>query len=258
MKRKLYDLTDEPFAMFVNRVGEVLRDEGINHNIVGGVAVQSYALKLLIDKYGGNVLSLIERPEVRIQDYIRSTDDVDVAMELKGDEGERILRIKELLPQFNFDEVAPTGESIVEVKPARIGISRPTFRVYVDGQGSDDQMIAMNIGRGRNGSLRGFHNGWYSELIKGSRSLNVPYCEGFDVAVNVPRLEHLLATKIAGSRAKDLMDIHNLAQLAKEAGVNLDHGEMSKMLLPDYEDSYLRFLSSDFPGVKPKLSRAKH
>ena len=47
MKRQIYDLTNEAFGMFVNRVGTVLNEEKIPHYIGGGVAVQAYILSML-------------------------------------------------------------------------------------------------------------------------------------------------------------------------------------------------------------------
>ena len=249
MKRELYDLTDDPFAMFVNRVGEVLREEGIPHNIVGGAAVQGQVLSMLVEKYGIDVYGLIADPDIRVQDYLRSTDDVDVALKLEGDDRERIRRINGILPRFAFEDITPNGESIVEVRHGRVGASRPTYRIYIDGKGSDEKVIVMNIGRGnKNGKVRGLDTKWYDEFIDQSQRITVPYAEGFEIVMNIPRLEHLLASKIAGSRAKDLMDIKNLVDLTKSIGRGLDVDEIGKILLPVNERNYGRFIASYYNG----------
>lgn len=247
MKRQIYDLTDEPFAVFTNKVGSVLKAEGILYNIVGGVATQAYILDMLTGKYGKSVTELVEDEEVRIQDYVRRTDDIDVSLSLEGDDREKIRRITTIiLPQFSFETVSPSEESIFKFKVERMGASRPKFKVYVDDQGSEDDVIAMNIGRNQKDIRRlDFH--WYDEFLSQGKELVVPYLDGFDIRTRVPRLEHLLASKIAPSRAKDLMDNKNLATLAKETGIKLDFKEIEKVLMPNHEDNLYRFLNAEYP-----------
>ncbi len=248
MKRQLYDLTDEPFAMMVNRVGTVLREEGIKHNIVGGAAVQSYILHMLTKKYNENICGLNYNPNVRIQDYIRSTDDVDLALELEEEsDTEKVKRINKILPKFAFEDIAPCGEYIVEVRSERIGASRPTFRIYIDGKGSQEEVVAMNVNRGKGGDIRNLEDKWYNKIIGDSQELVISYNPNYELRVVVPKLEHLLVEKIAGSRAKDLMDNKNLADLSKEVGRELDFSEMKSMLLPINERNYFRFLEAQYP-----------
>ena len=83
MKRQLYDLTDEPFVMFVDRLDEVLKGEEIRYNVVGGVASQAYILDMLSKKHDRPIDGLVRYEDVRVQDYLRSTDDVDIALDLK-------------------------------------------------------------------------------------------------------------------------------------------------------------------------------
>jgi len=248
MKRQLYDLTDEPFAMIINRAGAVLKEENIKHNVVGGAAVQSYILHMLTTRYNEDVYSLIYNPNIRIQDYIRGTDDVDLALELnEKDDTEKIKKINKILPKFAFEEIAPCGEFIVEIRPERIGVSRPTFRVYIDGKGSQEEVIAMNINRGKGGDIRNLEDHWYNEIIEKSQELIIPYNPNYELKVVVPKIEHLLVEKIAGSRAKDLMDNKNLADLSKETGRELNFEEMRSMLLPINEINYFRFLEAQYP-----------
>jgi hypothetical protein len=153
MKRSLYDLIDEPFIMFVNKVGEVLNEEGIKHNIVGGVAVQAYILDMLTKKYGKNILEIVEDERIRAQDYIRGTDDIDVSLSLKGDDVEKIKKINHILPKFAYEDISPIGESIIEFRTERVGASRPIYRVYVDDAGSKEDVISMNLSRGQEKDL---------------------------------------------------------------------------------------------------------
>ena len=249
MKRELYDLTDEAFVMFVNRVGSVLRRERIEHNVVGGVSVQAYILKMLTEKYNKTICDLAHNSVLRLQDYVRSTDDVDLA--LKFDElvdTEKIKRINNLLPHFAIEEsISPCAESIIEIRPERIGASKPTFRVYVDEKGNDESVIAMNINRGNKGDIHNLDDSWYNELIKGSQQLIIPYTSDYNLRINVPTLEHLLATKISGSRAKDLMDNKNLVDLSKEMRNPIDLGEIERLLLPENQKKYFTFLEMHYP-----------
>jgi hypothetical protein len=251
MKRQLYDLTDDPFVVFVNQIGHVLRAESIPHNIVGGVASQAYILNMLTKKHGKSVRDLTRDKEVRVQDYVRSTDDVDVALDLEGetDDTDKIRRITtEILPQFNFTELSPNGESILEFRAERVGASRPRYRVYVNDQGGAEDVVAMNIGR-QPKDLHSLDPVWYAEFLDQGKEITIPYSEGYTLRLRVPRLEHLLASKISQSRAKDLMDNKNLASLAKDMGVELDFAEISRTLSPRHEDNYHRFLSAEYPAM---------
>lgn len=248
MKRELYDLTDEPFLMFANRIGKVLKEEGIRHNLVGGVAVQSYLLNMLCKKHNASVQDLLLNHGVRVQDYVRSTDDIDLALLLdEQDDIDKIRRITAFVERLPFEEIDPHEQSVVEVRAARYGASRPTFRVYVDGRGSDQDVLAMNIGRGQKDALKNIENTWYSTFIEQSQSLMVSYNGKYALSVQVPRLEHLIATKVAASRAKDLMDNKNLADLAKDLRVSLDFSEMEAVLLPAHIDRYADFLHQHYP-----------
>ena len=252
MKRQLYDLTDDPFVVFVNKVENVLKAENIPHNIVGGVASQAHILDMLTKKHGKSVEDLTRDKEVRVQDYVRSTDDVDVALDLEGeiDDTDKIRRITtEILPKFNFTELSPDGESILEFKSERIGASRPRYRVYVNDKGDIEDVIAMNIGR-QPKDLHSLDPALYTEFLNQGKEITIPYSEGYTLNLRVPRLEHLLASKISQSRAKDLMDNKNLASLIKDLGVELDFAEISRTLSPKHEDNYHKFLSAEYPNVR--------
>ena len=250
MKRQLYDLTDDPFVVFVNQVGDVLRAESIPHNIVGGVASQAYILNMLTKKHGKSVEDLSRDREIRVQDYVRSTDDVDVALGLEEEtDTDKIRRITtEILPKFNFTKLSPDEESILEFRAERIGASRPRYRVYVNDKGDTEDVIAMNIGR-QPKDLHSLDPALYAEFLDQGKDITIPYSEGYTLRLRVPRLEHLFASKISQSRAKDLMDNKNLASLAKDMGVELDFAEISRTLSPRHEDNYHRFLSAEYPAM---------
>ena len=256
MKRQIYDLTDQPLIMFTDRVGKILRDNDIQHNIVGGVAAQAYILKMMIDIYGKNATEIAADPSIRIQDYIRSTDDIDMALSLTGDDEEKIKLINQkVLPRLPYEGISPDQESIIEFKEERRGASRPIYRVYIDGQGSQEDVIALNISRGQLKDMHRLAPEWYNTFLEQGQELTIPYSEGYSLKLRVPKLEHVLASKIAHSRSKDLMDNRNLATLAKEAGVELDLGEMARILIPDFEDEYSAFTFSEFPENVKRIGR---
>ena len=250
MKRALYNLTDEPFLMFTNHIGEVLEQEKVKHNLVGGVAVQAYLLDMLCKKYGTDIVGLSSKTDIRVQDYVRSTDDIDIAMLLEEKEDiKRIKKINDITVKFPFEAINPDGQRIVEIKSERYGASRPTFRLYVDGKGSEEEVIALNIGRGQPGSLKHFFDAFYNVFIEGSQKLTVPYQDSYALKINVPSLEHLLATKIAGARAKDLMDYKNLTDLAKQTGTPINLGVLSGIMIPFHEDKFARYLHTAYPEL---------
>ncbi len=252
MKRQIYDLTDEPFVMFVNRIGSVLRDENIPYNIGGGVAVQAYLLDFLCKMYREDITGLSHDPQLRIQDYIRSTDDVDVALKIEEDgkeleEEQKIKRIISILPKLAFEEISPSVQNVYEFRTARSGASRPTYRVYTDDEGSEEEVIAINFFRGQVGSLRGIDEKWYNHFIDNSYDIRLSYNDRSEVVVTVPKLEHLLAMKINNSRAKDLMDNKNLADLLTSQGVELNFDEIERIIPPESIDNYNHFLKCHYP-----------
>lgn len=248
MKREIYNLTDEPFALFVNKVGAVLKEKGIEHSVVGGVSVQAHMLDMLTKKYGSDVYHLVHNPSLRMQDYIRSTDDVDLSLKLdETTDMDKTKRINEILPYFACDEsYSPSEESIIEIKQERIGVSRPTFRVSVNDKSNEQDVISMNITRDKETGLRHLNSFWYNEIINQSQDLAIPYINNYKLNVRVPKLEHVLATKISGSRAKDLMDIKNLVDLSRVMGREINLEELEDMLLPGNRDHYFSFLSTQF------------
>lgn len=248
MKRQIYDLTDQPLIMFSDKVGKVLTDANVSHNIVGGVATQAYILNMMSQFYGKNVSEMVEDSNIRIQDYIRSTDDIDLALGLEGNDGEKIRLInQEILPNLPHEAISPDEESIIEFREGRRGASRPTYRVYTDEKGSQEDVIALNISRGQLKDLHKLDSKWYNTFIEQGQELVIPYSEDYSLKLKVPKIEHVLASKIAHFRSKDLMDNRNIATLVKKLGVDLDFNEMSEILLPNYEDNYHQFLYSEFP-----------
>lgn len=249
MKRQLYDLTDPAMFMFVDRIGKVLKEEGIPHNVVGGLAVQSYMLDMFSKKYNCSINDLVKNPDFRVQDYVRSTDDIDLALGIDGDDATKINKITRFLPKLDFEDIDPNEEAIIALKLLRKGAYRSTFLVVNDGVTSDENIIAMNISRGQEGDLHKLSHIWYNAFLENSQRLSLQYNDKHSTSVQVPKLEHLLSNKIAASRAKDLMDCSNLVTLLKDRKVQLDFEEMGRVLMPVYQDNFQSFLSNNYPDV---------
>jgi hypothetical protein len=248
MKRQLYDLTDDGFAVFVNKIGSTLKDAEIPYNIVGGVSVQAYILDMLCRKDGQNLEGISHNPNIRLQDYIRSTDDIDIALDLKGEDREKMSWItRYFLPKLEFDALSPDEESILEYRAERRAASRPKFRVYRNDAGTEEDVIAMNISRNKPKEIHELEDGLYLPFIEQGVELKVPYSKGYGLSIHVPRVEHVFATKIAKSRAKDLMDIKNLSLLVKRSGKELNFCEIETILAGNmFEEKFEDFMEQNF------------
>lgn len=246
MKRELYSLSDEEFAYFVNNLHRQMGKEKIPYILVGGTAVQAHILKRLSDKTGKNLSDLVLDPEVRLQDYVRSTDDVDltVSSSIVKKEGEVgfTKKINRVLDGLAVREViSPSEEFILGYKLIRRGIKRPRFQIYVDDEFDDEMQIAMNIGRHKK-DLRNLDSKNYELFVNEGKVLKIPFTSDFIISTKVIKPEHLIASKVSQFRAKDTMDIHNLADLMRDCGEKLDTSEIRELLLPNYQRNYERFL----------------
>jgi hypothetical protein len=246
MKRELYNLTDEQLSFLVTTLDKEMHEEGMQYIVVGGVAVQAHMLKRLHEKTGMTLVQLAENPEMRLQDYIRSTDDVDLAIDssIQGSLGEvetakKIFKVQEgmAVPEV----ISPSGESILGYTLARKGLQRPIFQVYLDGETDDDSRVTLNIGRNTSG-LHNLDKQFYDIFVKYGEEIFIPYNERFELKTRVISPAHLFASKIAKFRAKDTMDIHNLADLMRGSGEEIDLSEIKRLVLPDHEINYVRFL----------------
>ena len=246
MKRELYMLSDEELAYFVDNLHRQIEKEGMPYVLVGGTAVQVHVLKRLSNKTGKNLSELVSTEGVRLQDYIRPTDDVDLAisssvLETYG-EVDFAKKVNKVLDGLERKEViSPSEEFLLGYRLIRKGVKRPRFQIYVDDKGDDKMQIALNIGRNKK-DLQNLDSKNYDFFVGGGQLLNIPFNEGFSINTRVIKPEHLIASKIAKFRAKDTMDIHNLADLMRDCGEELNLSEIKKLLLPNYERNYERFL----------------
>ncbi len=256
MKREIYNLSDEEFAYFVNEIGRSFDATRIPYIFVGGTAVQLHIIKRLHEKHGADIVTLLR--DVRFQDYIRSTDDIDLALSQEvypekesitsrevypsRKEVEYAKTINAVLDSLKKEVVSPSGEHILEYKIARRGVKRPVFSILVDGETSERDSIALNINR-KPSDLRNLESSLYQTFVDERERIVVPYNSSFSIDVSVIPLLYLLATKISHFRPKDTMDIHNLADLIRDTKEELDLARLQEILGVDNTRNYDRFLS---------------
>jgi len=256
MKRELYNLGNEEFALFVNKTEEILKDLRIPHTFVGGTAVQAHTLKRLCEKYDTDVSTLASNKHIRFQNYVRSTDDVDLAL-LFPDNASDLDLVRMVTDELygSLEGVYLSGdeEHLFEYGLVRRGISRPVFSVAVDEVVGEN--LALNLSK-QSRHLKGLGLRFYDEFIAEGEDLVIPYSDGFDIRMRAYKPEHVLATKISQFRAKDAMDLKNLVTVMHESGEEVDEEELRKILLPLYTDNLGKFNS--LTGMNVDLNCNNH
>ena len=237
MKRELFNLADEEFMTLLERTDGAFRKSGISHIFVGGVAVQCYIARCLCEKYNTNLVELAKSGGVRIQDYLRSTDDVDLALKMNcSDEVEAGKKIYDVLDNIvgEGEFFSPSGEHIISIDLLRRGHVKPQFQVGVDGETNPDMVVAFNIYRKpkdlSDKSLREFEDRFYDYFIDRAVDLKVPYSGGRDVTLRVKNPSDLLTTKIVRGRPKDLHDASALVQCGRSHNNLINYKDIEKIL----------------------------
>jgi hypothetical protein len=273
MKSPVYTLGNEEFAFFVNRAGEILRENSIPHIIVGGIATQAHVLDRLCRHYQRDAVSITSDESLRDQDFLRATDAVDLALRFKeydalegghssglelkhsSDQphittGKRINDLCDAIVQGgdHGDYLSCTGEHIFTYGLERGGIQRPVFSVLVDRRTRSP--IYLKVSR-RPEDLEGLDTKLYNEFIESGVDLEIPYSSNCSLKLRVLRPEHLLAVKIALDRPKDAMDVRNLVHAMRLVGEFDKRDDFPKVLyqlkrclLPNYERHLINFVDA--------------
>lgn len=243
-KRELYDLSDEEFAYFLNEVGRSLNEENIPYIFVGGTAIQLQILKRLCNEHGTDISTLSK--DKRLQDYIRSTDDIDLALSsevyAKRNEIEYASAINKILDSLQKELISPSEDHILDYKLIRRGVKRPVFQVSMDGATSDEQLIALNISR-KPEDLKNLESNLYQVFVNEGEKITIPYNSRFSLDVKAISTTNLLATKVSHFRGKDTMDIVNLAGLMELNNEELELDKIRELLQRSYSGNFNRFLS---------------
>ena len=245
MKRALYDLTNEEFAYFANKLCEQLNEREIKYILVGGTAVQAHVLGRLCNQNGKNLEELVLDPKIRIQDYVRATDDIDLAIEssISSKNGDFVFarKMKEIFSGIAGEYIPPSEEYILKYTVARQGIKRPIFQIHIDGETNDEQRISLNIGRNKS-DLYNLDVNNYDRFINEGQKVTIPFSSKFDLNLKIIKPEHLIASKASKFRAKDTKDIYTVVESMAKSGEKIDLVEIKKLMLPKYEKNYRQFL----------------
>jgi len=248
VKRALYDLSNEEFALFVDVLGKSFDQEQIDYIYVGGTAVQLHLANLLCKKEGIGLEKLAE--DHILQDFLRPTDDVDIALassvyldDERQNEVAYLRRINAVLTPITVQtHLSPSGNRLVEYRFARKGAKRPILNVFVDEEWSDGERIMMNISR-KPEDLEKLESKFYDRFVELGERVSVPYNAPFTINARVIPITQLLATKASNFRAKDAMDIQNLVELMRGVEVPVDYATIEATLGPENLRNYHKFLT---------------
>lgn len=237
MKRELFNVADEEFMTLLERTDKAFREEGISHMFVGGVATQCYMAKYLCDIYGGSLLDLASSEKVRMQDRLRSTDDVDIALSMGNiddiEAGKKIYSVLErIVGEGEF--LSPSDEHIISIDLLRKGHVKPQFQVGIDKDIDPDRIVAFNLYRKpkdlKDKNLEEFEDKFYDFFIGRAVDLSIPYCDGKTINLKVKNPADLLATKIVRGREKDIADALSLIRYSRKSNDAINYADVRKVL----------------------------
>jgi len=230
MKRELFNIADEEFITLLDRTDAAFRNKGIPYMFVGGVATQACNAAYL-NSINNASLTELKSKGFRMQDYFRATDDVDIAIHLDDQGKDKEVReinarnkIFSVLDDIvgSEDFISPTEEHIINIKLHRRGHVKPEFELGIDGVADSDKIIAFNIFRNprelNNTPLKEFEERFYDKFLNEAVNINIRYAPNAAISLRVKRPEHLIATKIANKRDKDVADVLSIMRYSKQAG----------------------------------------
>ncbi len=243
MKRELFSVADEEFVTLLNRTHEGFEREGMKYMFVGGVATQLHVAKLLCDSYSKTLIDLVKSSDIRIQDHLRATDDVDIAIRVDGVgsdiKGKEMTVAKKVFSVLNYivqDEeyFSPSEENIIRIHLDKRGHVRPVFQLGINGIVDSDKKVSFNIYNDpkdlKNGSLKEFEDRYYDQFLNNASDLSIPFSNKGNLFFKVKNKEDLLATKIARGRPKDINDALSLVKHIKAIGGDIDYSAVESIL----------------------------
>ncbi len=253
MKRELFNVADEEFITLLSKTHEGFGNAGLRYMFVGGVAVQLHVAKLLCDIHKDNLINIVRSGKIRVQDYFRSTDDVDIVIkpiEKESDESKAEIKARQsifsALDYIVKEElyISPTGDHLINIEIDKRGHVKPTFRLSVDGVGDRDKAVDFNIYRKpkdlRNTTLKEFENSFFDIFLNGSVKLDLPYSSAGDISLRIKNKEHLLATKIALGRKKDFHDALSLVEYSNMANQGIEYPVVEHILCSEDQRYHIK------------------
>ena len=256
MKRELFSVADEEFLTLLDRTSFAFNRAGIPYMVVGGVSTQACVAAYLNSIHGASLKEIKEKG-IRLQDYLRATDDVDIAIRLdeQGDDKEaREIsarnKIFSVLDDIvgNGEFISPTEEHIINIGLCRKGHVRPEFKLGVDGEIYDDKVVMFNIFRGprdlNNTHLKEFEASLYDRFLNEAINVDIKYAPNVAVSLRIKRPEHTIATKIVNGRDKDMADVISILRQSRQAGCPIVHDMVEEILCSkdakyDIQNEYL-------------------
>ena len=222
MKEALYDILDGEYCFLLDRITKVFKSRDLNSAIVGGAAAQIHISNFLSKVYKKSVEDLFIDGDLRPQDHIRGTDDIDVVVynELLAQKPEiyhgHILRAIDELECTNVE--SPDKNDIYDISIKRKGLKRPILLVKSLNKLSE---IKMNV---PNTPTDMFHldQSNYVDMIKNAETIVLPYNSYFNPEIRVYSFDDVLASKIMHNRPKDHFDALVLGKDALIAGREID------------------------------------
>lgn len=244
MKRALYDLTDEEFVTLLERTHIAFGNAKIPYMFVGGVAVQAHIADCLC-RNGKNLADFANSPDFRVQDHLRATDDVDITLSRKAESDDvsfanKIYAVLNDIVGKEGGYISPTGEHLVFASLERKGLSRPIFRLGLNGEGDINSAVSFNLYKGAEDTnerwpfdIRDFERRYYETFIERAVDIEIPFCSGKKIHLRIKNAEDLLATKIVRGRDKDLSDVLSLAHHRANAGNPINYEAIKGILCAD-------------------------
>ncbi|MBS3073422.1 nucleotidyl transferase AbiEii/AbiGii toxin family protein [Candidatus Pacearchaeota archaeon] len=230
-KLALYDILDGEYCFLLDRVTRIFKEKGLNPAIVGGAAVQVHAANLLSQTYNRSIEDLFAEGELRQQDHIRSTDDIDIAVLdkelLMKNQTEYKNKIMSAIQEIPVKDIESSDKNdLYDISIERMGLRRPIIHVRSFNKGS---RISFNIS---NSPTDLYHLGQtqYVSMIENAQDIVLNYGSDFSPVIRVYQLADVIATKLSACRAKDIFDIINLRECAKRAGKEIDRKRLVEIL----------------------------
>lgn len=243
MKRELFNLADEEFMTLLIRTHEGFIRENIPYMYVGGVANQAHISHLLCKTHKGTLYDIVRSGKIRVQDYLRSTDDVDIVTHFEeakeGDSRKEIEVRKEIFSILDYIvgegiHISPSEQHFINIRLQRKAHVRPVFELGINDVINPDKTVSFNIYRKaedlKNGVLKEFENSFYDLFLDNAIQIGIPYFDNKTIYLNVKNREHLLATKIARGRPKDLGDALSLVKHYQKAGEDITYSIIEEIL----------------------------
>jgi len=202
-KMDLCSVADEEFAYFLNKIDGVLNDEKIPYIFVGGAANQLHIVRALCDKYKTDIATLAKNDSIRLQDFIRATDDIDLAItpdvytNAGSDETVYFKSIVKILNKLGDGEehISPSGEHLLQYNITRQGSKRPLFRVINDGKINEEEQIMLNISRSPK-DLEDVAQSNYQRFLDARERIVVPYNNDFSINASVIAAPYLMGKSL--------------------------------------------------------------